>query len=73
VSESVKTPLGEIEAPYGRRVRFDELAYESGLRMLRVTIREGARYTILEIDAPTATAWADILSAWAAARPNVAS
>jgi hypothetical protein len=72
VSESVKTPLGEIEAPYGRRIRFEDLAYESGLRMLRVTIREGARYTILEIDASTASAWAQILADWAGPRPNVA-
>ena len=74
MTDSVKTPLGEIEAPYGRRIRFDDVAYESGLKMLRLTVREGARYTVLEIDAATASLWAEKLMAWAAsdARPFVA-
>lgn len=66
-----KTRIGEIEAPYGRRIWLDDVAYESGLNLLRVTIREGARYTILEIDDATATAWGEALTAWAARR-NVA-
>ena len=68
MAESVKTRLAEIEAPYGRRVWLDNVAYESGLKMLRVTIREGARYTILEIDAPTAAAWATGMANWARER-----
>ena len=72
MAESEKTRLGEIEAPYGRRIWFDDVAYESGLDMLRVTIREGARYTILEIDAPTARAWAEMLAGWATTRPIAA-
>lgn len=56
--------LAQIEAPYGRRVRLDELVHESGMKMLRVTIREGARFTILEIDAPTAAQWGDAMRQW---------
>ena len=66
MTDSVKTRLTEIEAPYGRRIRLDEVAFESGMKLLRVTIREGARYTILEIDRVTAAAWAREMAGWAA-------
>ncbi len=66
MTESVKTRLSEIEAPYGRRIRLDEVAFESGMKLLRVTIREGARYTILEIDRATAATWAREMASWAA-------
>jgi hypothetical protein len=72
VAESVKTRLREIEAPYGRRIWFDDVLYESGMRLLRMTIREGARYTIVEVDAAAADAMAETLGAWCVARPNVA-
>jgi Family of unknown function (DUF6967) len=67
MSDSVKKPLKTIAAPYGRHIRLDDVAYESGLKLLRVTIREGARYTILEIDAATALEWADEMRKWAQA------
>ena len=62
--------LAQIEAPYGRRVRLDELVHESGMKMLRVTIREGARFTILEIDAPTAAQWGDAMRQWSDETPD---
>jgi hypothetical protein len=60
--------VGEIEAPYRRRIKLDEVAYDSGMTLLRLTIREGARYTILEIDAPTAEAWGRMMLDWAQAQ-----
>jgi hypothetical protein len=69
---SEKRRLAEIAAPYGRRVRLDEVGYESGMTLLRVTIQEGARYTILELDAATATLWADEMAHWAQAQPREA-
>jgi len=65
---SLKTRLDTIAAPYGREVWLTEVDYESGMRLLRVTIREGARYTILDLDPPTAERWAQSMSAWAAAQ-----
>jgi hypothetical protein len=56
--------LTSIAAPYGREVRLDNVAYASGMRLLRVTIREGARYTVLEIDPATAREWADEMRRW---------
>ncbi len=57
MTESVKTRLTTISAPYGREVRLDDVAYPSGMRLLRLTVREGSRYTVMEIDAATAREW----------------
>lgn len=69
MTSAEKTRLAEFDAPYGRRVRLDEVVYPSGMKLLRVTIQEGARYTILELDAATATLWADEMARWARTQP----
>ncbi len=72
MSATPRRELAEIIAPYGRRIKLDEIAYESGMNMLRLTIREGGRFTILEIDAPTAGEWGRVMSQWAG-EPGVGS
>lgn len=66
MTDSIKTRIETITAPYGREIRLDDVAYESGMKLLRVTIKEGSRYTILEIDAATATTWAQTMAQWSA-------
>ena len=68
MSATPKQEIAEIVAPYGRRIRLDEIAYESGMTLLRVTIREGGRYTILELDAATSAQWGALMQDWAAAQ-----
>ncbi len=59
--------LGRIEAPYRREIVLQDVVFESGMRMLRVRIREGrARFTIMDIDAATAETWGLQMIAWAA-------
>jgi hypothetical protein len=65
MSDSVKTRIATLAAPYGREIRLDDVAYESGMNLLRVTIREGGRYTMLELDRVTARAFADEMRKWA--------
>jgi hypothetical protein len=60
-----KERLETLVAPFGREIRLDEVLFESGLQLLRVTIREGKRFTQLDIDAPTAQAWAQVMKLWA--------
>jgi len=67
VSEPVVTDIARIDAPYRRQVVLQDVAHESGLKLLRVRIREGTRFTILDIDAPTARLWGDEMRAWAEA------
>jgi hypothetical protein len=63
----MKERLETLAAPYGREVRLDDVRFESGMRLLRVTIREGMRITALDIDADTALAWAKAMTQWAEA------
>ncbi len=60
-----KERLETLSAPYGREVRLDDVRFESGMRLLRVTIREGMRITVLDIDPATALAWARTMKDWA--------
>ncbi|MBI4725146.1 MAG: hypothetical protein HY765_09250 [Rhodomicrobium sp.] len=65
MTDEVKERLETIIAPYGREVRLDDVRFESGMRLLRVTIREGRRITILDLDAATALAWGKVMQQWA--------
>lgn len=64
MSEEIVTPLDEFEAPYGRKVKLEAVEYESGLRMLRLRIREGNRFTVMDLDETTARRWAAAMSSW---------
>ena len=65
MTEESVTLLTTIDAPYGKRVVLEEVDYESGLKMLRIRIREGNRFTVLDLDADTAASWSTAMSAWA--------
>lgn len=58
------TRLYKFDAAYGREVSLDNVDYESGMRLLRVTIRERRRFTIFELDAATASHWAGVMTDW---------
>ncbi|CAA7620808.1 hypothetical protein [Magnetospirillum sp. UT-4] len=65
-AEETITPLTVIEAPWSREVTLSAVDHESGLKLMRVRIKEGrARFTILDIDVPTARAWAQAMTDWA--------
>ncbi|KAF0223244.1 MAG: hypothetical protein FD176_2063 [Rhodospirillaceae bacterium] len=66
MSEEKITPLAEIEAPWSRHLSLSAVDHDSGLRMLRLRIKEGrARFTIIDLDERTASELADQLRAWA--------
>lgn len=59
------TRLECFQAPYGREVELQEVLYESGMKLLRLRIREGKRFTIMDLDPDTAARWARIMGEWA--------
>lgn len=65
MSDEERTKLATITAPYGRHIRLEEVRFDSGMRLLRVTIREGLRITVFDVDGETAIAWADAMRRWA--------
>ena len=66
MSEETKTRIGTIEAPYRREIWLDDVRFESGMHLLRVTIKEGRRFTQLDLDTATAERWAQAMNDWAA-------
>lgn len=65
MSEEAVAALDEFAAPYGRKITLESVQHESGLRMLRMRIREGSRFTVMDIDEDTAMRWSSVMSKWA--------
>lgn len=57
--------LGVFDAPWNKKVTIQEMVYESGMKLVRVRIKEGSRFTDLELDPETATGIGEMLSGWA--------
>lgn len=64
MSGETKTRIAAIEAPYRREVWLDDVRFESGMRLLRITIKEGRRFTQLDLDAATAQRWSETMLEW---------
>ncbi len=65
MTDEVTTDLAEIILPFGRRAVLKDVAFESGLHMLRLVLREGKRITIVDMDATGAGEVAQIMADWA--------
>ncbi|MHA1598341.1 MAG: DUF6967 family protein [Alphaproteobacteria bacterium] len=58
------TDLEVINAPWNKTVTLQEIAYEGGVKMLRLRIKEGMRFTDLELDAGTLGELTKSLQKW---------
>ncbi len=59
------TELGERELPFGRRVKLQNVDFHNGLNLLRMTWREGRRFTQIDLDPASATLFAADVLDWA--------
>ncbi len=59
--DSFKVPLRNVE------IKLEAVHYEGGMSMLQLKIREGRRFTVLELDPETARHWGQAMVAWAEA------
>ena len=57
--------LAAFALPYSRKAELREFTYDSGMKMLRLVLREGKRITQVEMDADTARAIAAEMLNWA--------
>lgn len=64
MTDETITRLERFQAPWGREITLDNVVHESGMRMLRVTVREGRRFTIFDLDAPAAAHWGSAMTNW---------
>lgn len=65
MSAEIKKRIATVDAPYHREVWLDDVQFDSGMRLLRVTIKEGRRFTQLDLDAATADRWGQAMLDWA--------
>ncbi len=64
------TGLDKIQAPWNKQITVEEVTYEGGFTMVRLRIKEGRRFTDLELDPETASRLAKILASWCANTDN---
>ena len=70
---SLYTILGDVDAfvaPWGKNVTVQKVEYEGGLVLLRVRIKEGSRFTLLDLDPAAAERLGGILLDWAKSAPK---
>jgi hypothetical protein len=66
------TPLAKLQVPLGgQQIELQQVDFDGGgISLLRTRIREGARFTIFDVDPATAEAWGQALLDWARAQPR---
>ncbi len=64
ISETT-TRLDKFMVPYGREIILENIEYENGMRVLRLRIREGNRFTIMDLDPDSAGQLGLALCDWA--------
>ena len=65
MNKDVKKTLGSISAPYGKRIDFEAICLEDNVRFLRIRVKEGQRFTVIDLDPISVDAWQSIMCDWA--------
>lgn len=63
-SELSSTEIDRFPAPFNKEVVIEEVAYDNGFHLLRMRIREGRRFTVVDLDHRTATRWGELMARW---------
>jgi len=66
MTDETVTDIAELDLPFHRRATLKDVAFDGGLNMLRLTLREGRRFTIIDMDAASADRMGALMIAWAA-------
>ncbi|MCW8916923.1 MAG: hypothetical protein OQK24_13860 [Magnetovibrio sp.] len=59
------TDIEIVNAPWNKELTISDATYEGGFKMLRIRIKEGKRFTDLELDYETAAHMAELIGKWA--------
>jgi hypothetical protein len=68
MSDQDLTTLETFDLPYSRKAELREASFDSGMKMLRLVLREGRRITQVDMDSDIARAMADAMTKWADAQ-----
>jgi len=61
MTDETLTDLAELDLPFRRRAILREVAYESGMRMIRLVLFEGKRVTQIDLDEDAARQLGNLL------------
>ena len=65
MTEEKISPRSNHDLPFGRTLKLEDVVHEGGLNMLRLTFREGRRFTIIDLDKNSAQKMGADLLNWA--------
>jgi len=57
--------IGVFALPYGREAIVKDVVFDSGMNLLRLTLKEGRRITIVDLDIPSVRQLAGTMLQWA--------
>lgn len=60
--EAEVTEIGRIDAPWGKEITVQALHFRSGLNLARLRIREGRRFTVLDMDESAARSMSALIA-----------
>jgi len=66
MTDEIVTDIAELDLPFHRRATLKDVTFDGGLNMLRLTLREGRRFTIIDLDAASADKLGALMVNWAA-------
>jgi len=56
--------FGEIDAPYGKQLIFKTVSYDNGFNIMRLRVKEGKRFTDMDLDVNTVKLWQEKFDKW---------
>jgi len=57
--------MEQITAPFGQVIEVRQIFHDSGVRLLRIIVRDGGKYFTLDLDPASAHAWGNQMVNWA--------
>lgn len=65
IEGEIKTELGNFNLPWNKTLRIEDVDFGNGVKLVRITVREGKRITMFDLDPDGAARLKDILANWA--------
>lgn len=65
MTDEITTDIAGFDLPFGRHATLKNVAFDGGLEMLRLTLREGRRFTIIDLDTASAHELGTAIQKWA--------
>ena len=65
MSAELVTAVHQFAGPFGQQIELQDVRLGRDVRLLRLRIREGSRFTVFDLDPATAQDWGRAMADWA--------